>query len=143
MAFAVCEVTGSFVTGWLIDYFSARQITPYVLTPFALSLAILAMAENEHWAILILGAMGLSGGATIPSFSSLWAELYGTRHLGAIRAAGAVLTVFASAIGPVAVGVSLDFNISVVTIFWVSLLITIFTSGLAWFGLRSSKCVLR
>ena len=87
--------------------------------------------------------MGLSSGATNPSFSSLWAELYGTKHLGAIRAAGAVLTVFASALGPIAVGASLDFKIPVAAIFWVCVFITIITSGLAWFGLRSCDRVLR
>ena len=97
------------------------------------------MARTEDWAIIILGAMGLSAGATNPSFSSLWAEHYGTKHLGAIRSAGAVLTVFASALGPIAVGSALDLEVRVATIVWVSVSITIGTSALAWLGLRLSR----
>ena len=134
--FAASEVAGGFVTGWLIDRFSAQQITPYILVPFAVSLATLASVETETWAIIILGSMGLSAGATNPSFSSLWTELYGTKYLGSIRSVGAVLIVFASALGPMAIGSALDFQVQVTTIVWISVLITCFTSGLAWFGLR-------
>ena len=71
-----------------------------------------------------------------PTFSSLWAELYGTEHLGAIRAAGAVLSVFASALGPVVIGWALDANVSMSTITTISIAITLSTSTLAAVGLR-------
>ena len=75
--------------------------------------------------------MGLSAGATNPTFSSLWVELYGTEHLGAIRAAGAVLGVFASALGPVVVGWALDEGVSILALTSVSILITAATSALS------------
>ena len=134
--FAACQVSGSFITGWLIDRITARRVTPYVLVPFMISLMFLALGEDELWAAGVLGAMGFSAGATNPSFASLWAELYGTQHLGAIRATAAVLSVFASALGPVAVGWALDVPVLIEVIIWVSLAITIGTSALAWLGLR-------
>jgi len=68
--------------------------------------------------------------------NGLWAELYGTEHLGAIRAAGAVLSVFASALGPVFVGWALDEKVSMLTISTISIAITLLTCGLAAIGLR-------
>ena len=137
-AFAVCQVSSSFITGWLIDKISARAVTPYVLAPFAVSLLLLGAVEAEFWAIVILATMGLSAGATNPSFSSLWAELYGTQHLGAIRSVGAVLMVFASALGPLAVGAALDYAIDIEIITWISVIMAAGTSILCWFGLRSA-----
>ncbi len=134
--FAVFQVVGSFSTGWLVDRISAKRIAPFVLVPFIISLVVLGLAENDYWAIVIMGAMGISAGSTNPAFSSLWAELYGTQHLGAIRAAASVLSVFASALGPLAVGWALDSGVSLLTITMTSVAITLFTSGLAAIGLK-------
>jgi len=120
----------------LVDRISARRIVPFVLLPFAGSLAILGLSEREYWALGVLVLMGLSAGSSNPAFSSLWAELYGTEHLGAIRAAGAVLSVFASALGPVFVGWALDENVSIMMISLISVAITLSTCGLAIIGLR-------
>jgi MFS family permease len=127
---------GSFFAGWLVDRISARRIAPFVLLPFAGSLAVLGLSEGDYWALGVLTLMGLSAGASNPTFSSLWAELYGTEHLGAIRAAGAVLSVFASALGPVFVGWALDEKVSMLTISTISIAITLLTCGLAAIGLR-------
>jgi hypothetical protein len=101
-----------------------------------LSLGLLGFAKHDYWAPLIMATMGLSAGATNPTYSSLWAELYGTRYLGAIRAAGVVLMVFASALGPVLVGWALDREVSILTISITSVAVTVFTSGLSVIGLR-------
>ncbi len=136
--FAACQLVGSFFSGWLVDRISARHITPYVLLPFGCSLALLGWAENELWSLAILSTMGLSAGATNPVFSSLWAELYGTDHLGGIRAVGAVLSVFASALGPVIVGWGLDKNVSVMTLTSFSILIVFATSSLSAIALKKA-----
>jgi MFS family permease len=134
--FAACQIIGSFSAGWLVDRISARRIAPFVLLPFAGSLIILGFSEGEYWALGVLALMGLSAGSSNPTFSSLLVELYGTEHLGAIRAASAVLSVFASALGPVFVGWALDQKVSMVTISSISIAITLSTCGLAAIGLR-------
>lgn len=137
-SFAVFQVIGSFSAGWLVDRISAKRIAPFVLLPFALSLVILGLAEDEYWAIVIMATMGTSAGSTNPVFSSLWAELYGTQHLGAIRSAASVLSVFASALGPVAVGWALDTQVSLLVITMASVAITLSTSTMAVIGLRQN-----
>jgi len=44
-------------------------------------------------------------------FGAIWPELYGTRHLGAIKALAAALMVFGSAIGPGMTGALIDLGI--------------------------------
>jgi MFS family permease len=134
--FAAFQIIGSFSAGWLVDSISARRIAPFVLLPFAGSLTILGLSQGEYWSLGVLALMGLSAGSSNPTFSSLLAELYGTEHLGAIRAAGAVLSVFASALGPVFVGWALDEKISIMTITSISVAITLSTCSLAAIGLR-------
>ncbi|NQW00714.1 MAG: MFS transporter [Rhodospirillales bacterium] len=134
--FAVFHVFGSFLAGWLVDRISARRITPFVLLPFAASTLILGFGEHPYWVPVIMCLMGTSAGTTGPTYSSLWAELYGTQHLGAIRAAGAVLSVFGSALGPVVIGWTLDAEVSIATITLTSVLITLLASALAAAGLR-------
>ena len=57
--------------------------------------------------------LGFGSGAVGPVLSSLWAEIYGTRHLGNIRSVVEVATVFGSALGPVFMGLALDQGLSV------------------------------
>ena len=44
--------------------------------------------------------MGLSGGFVMVVFFSFWARAYGRAHLGRIQGAAQILTVLASAVGP-------------------------------------------
>src|SRR5262245_54978388 len=45
-------------------------------------------------------AMGASGGVVTVVFFSVWAQVFGRGHLGRIQGAAQMMTVFASALGP-------------------------------------------
>ena len=51
---------------------------------------------------------GMTSGMLSPVLGALWAELYGTAHLGAIRALATAAVVAASAIGPGLAGLLID-----------------------------------
>ena len=68
------------------------------------------------WPYLIL--IGVSSGVTYTALAALWAELYGTAHLGAIRSLAVAITVLASGLGPVIVGGLLDLGLSVDTVLY-------------------------
>ncbi|MES2942741.1 MAG: MFS transporter, partial [Pseudomonadota bacterium] len=55
---------------------------------------------------------GMSNGFSLSLFGSLWPEIYGLRHLGAIRAVILSLLVFASATGPGLAGLLIDAGVS-------------------------------
>lgn len=106
--FALSSVISSLATGPLIDRLSATSIMPIVLVPMMFGLVLLAPAESPIWVIPYLALLGLTAGTAFTGFSALWAELYGTGHLGAIRSLASAIGVFASALGPVMAGILLD-----------------------------------
>ena len=136
--FAVCHVVGSLAAGWLVDRVRARRVMPFVLLPLALALVALAGLDDAIWAALILALIGIGAGAVHPVTAALWPEIYGTRHLGAIRSVAAVAGVFASALGPVGMGWALDAGITIAAIALACAAITVAAGGLATLGARAT-----
>ncbi len=134
--YAVCHVGGSLAAGWLVDHMRARRLVPFVLVPMVAALAALAGLQYPIWAALIMGLIGIGSGAAQAATAALWPEIYGTRHLGAIRSVAAVMSVFASALGPVFMGWALDAEASIAAIALVSSVIAVAASGLLTLGLR-------
>jgi predicted MFS family arabinose efflux permease len=116
--FALCSFLGGLTSGFLVDFFRARTVTPFALIPLGIALIILANTSNEMFIILIMGLLGYGAGFGQPALSSLWPELYGTTHLGAIRSVANVVMVFGSALGPVIMGIALDNEATLPNIFY-------------------------
>jgi MFS family permease len=97
---ALTALAGNFLGGWLatrVPLGRLMAISLFILTGGLLALPLastrlLVMA----WAI----AMGLGGGLVMVLFFSVWARVFGRRHLGRIQGAAQALTVLASALGP-------------------------------------------
>ena len=115
-AYAGALVFGLLSAGSLIDRFSARRVVPFCLTPLALSSLTLAIAD-AHWMVpAYLMLLGLATGLSGVMQGALWAELYGTQHIGAIRSFAASLTVFSSGLAPAVMGLGFDAGADVATI---------------------------
>lgn len=134
--FALASVAANIGGGLLIDRFSGRALAPLVLLPLALALLLFGLASVPITAAAVLILIGIGAGANSGVLSALWAELYGTDHLGAIRAVAAVLMVFASALGPVAMGLALDRGASVAAISYASLGFVLFAALAAVYALH-------
>jgi MFS family permease len=100
------------LAGGLIDRFSAVKIVPYCLAPMTLACISLAMLDNVFGALLFFALLGIGWGLTAVMIGTIWAELYGVTHLGAIRAFAAALNVFASGLAPPILGVLLDWQMT-------------------------------
>lgn len=114
--FALSAVISSLAAGPLIDRLSAQRIMPLFLLPLVLALILLAPAQAPAWLLPYLALLGLTSGLAFTGFTALWAELYGTAHLGAIRSLAGAISVFASALGPVLAGVLLDAGMAMETV---------------------------
>ncbi len=110
--FAVSATVFSLVTGWAVDRWSARQLLPVYLLPLGLALVIFAFGQSQATGLAGMIAIGASVGASQTLASAMWAELYGTAHLGSIKALTAAGAVLASAIGPGLTGYLLDIDIA-------------------------------
>jgi len=65
--------------------------------------------------------MGATLGGNFTVFGAIWAELWGTRHLGAIRSVGQALMVFATALAPWTFGLMVDGGITVGGLAWINM----------------------
>lgn len=111
--YAVVSVAVTMTAGSLVDRFGAVRLSHfYLLGLIAASLAMAGLS-GPAMAPLFFGLIGLSAGATNVVVSATLAELFGTRHLGKIRALGAALMVLASALGPVGIGMLFDVGIGI------------------------------
>ena len=99
------------VFGWLIDKFGAIRLLPFYLIPYVLAFFVSWFATTLGWISIAVILMGLSGGGNATLLSACWAEIYGTRHLGSIKALATAFMVFGSAIGPGLTGWLIDTGI--------------------------------
>jgi MFS family permease len=114
--YSVVAMATSIYSGLLIDRFGARRVVPLFLLPLALALVVVNLSDHHYivWPYMLL--MGISSGLYFTGLSALWAELYGPKHLGAIKSLTNAIMVFASALGPALVGSLLEWGISFVAI---------------------------
>lgn len=105
---AFTTVLFSLLAGWLIDRFSARQLLPLFLVPLGLGNFLLGWMDNSAAIIIYMLLHGVSNGVSNTLFGALWPEVYGTRHLGAVRSLIMAAMVIASALGPGATGWLID-----------------------------------
>ena len=86
--------------GWAVDRFGATRLLPIYLIPLVIAFILHWYAPSLGWTALAVVLMGIAGGGQSTLLNACWAEFYGTRHIGAIKAAAAALMVLGSAIGP-------------------------------------------
>ncbi|WP_417668074.1 MFS transporter [Roseibium sp.] len=107
---AVAAVLSSLTLGSLIDRFSAKTILPFALVPLTGACFVLAFFHQPWAPFLFMALFGLGNGFTATLSGAFWPEIYGTRHIGAIRSVAFALMVFSSAAGPGLMGILLDLD---------------------------------
>lgn len=109
---AGASILSALMAGWLVDRFGARRLLAVVLVPTGAATLAMAMVGSAAFLPVIMAVIGLSLGSSATAWGAAWAELYGTEHLGAIRALAAAAIVFATALSPGLIGVLLDAGIA-------------------------------
>ena len=109
--YAVLSVAFSLIFGMLLDRFSALAVLPFYLFPLATGIVVLGLYDGVWVAHIFLGMIGASAGANSAAAGAMWAELYGTKHLGSIRSLSMAAMVFSSALGPGLTGTLIDWGI--------------------------------
>jgi MFS family permease len=137
--YAAFQIGGSVATGILVDRWSAIRLTPVYLLPAAAGLAVLSFSDHPAAAVIFMCLGGASGGAGQTLISTVWAELYGVLHLGAIRAMVSGLMVISSALSPAAMGLMIDGGVSIEAIALVCGLYYVFGSGVLALNFRGAR----
>jgi len=120
MIYAILSVLTLFISGPLVDKFTSRKILPFMNLPSLLSMIILFYFDSYISAYFVLGFMGISNGLANVLGSSTWAEIYGVKYIGSIKALTTAMMVFSTAFGTATFGLIIDSGYSIEVIAMIS-----------------------
>lgn len=106
--YTVTSTIVSLIAGFAIDRFGAGRVLPLLLVPVALGFFVFSASGTLVGAAIGVILFGITSGMNATAPSAFWAEYFGTRHLGAIKAMATALMVLGSAIGPGLTGWIID-----------------------------------
>ena len=113
MSYSILTVITLLISGFLVDKFTSRRILIYINIPLLLSVLVIIFFSSPISAFIFLGLIGISNGLANLLGSSIWAEIYGVKHIGSIKALTTALMVFATAFGTALFGVLIDYGFTI------------------------------
>ena len=113
MSYSVFSVITLLISGFLIDKFTSRKLLIFMNIPLFLSTFVIIYFDAQLTAFIFLGLIGISNGLANVLGSSTWAEVYGVKHIGSIKALTTALMVFSTAFGTALFGVLIDIGFSI------------------------------
>ena len=108
MAYSVLSVITLLGSGFLIDKFTSRKLLIFMNIPLLISMLVLFYLDISISAFIFLGLIGISNGLANVLGSSTWAEIYGVKYIGSIKALTTALMVFSTAFGTALFGLLID-----------------------------------
>jgi len=108
MVYSIASIVTLFFSGFLVDRFTSRKLIPLMNIPLLIAMFILFNYQNELSAFIFLGLIGVSNGLANVLGSSTWAEIYGVKFIGSIKALTAAFMVFSTAFGTAVFGFMID-----------------------------------
>jgi MFS family permease len=97
---ALTALVGNFAGGVFASKGEMRRLLAAAMLLLTVSLAALPHVRTQPQVMAYAVVMGLAGGFVMVVFFSFWGRAYGRAHLGRIQGAAQILTVLASAVGP-------------------------------------------
>ena len=132
--YAISGIIGSIISGILIDKLTGRKLIPIHLLPMLAIFIVMLFSDHVYVLYLYMAGLGLSNGFTENISNSLWAEMYGVRNLGSIKAMLTFFGIMASASSPFLYGIILDQTSSINTLVYLSLILIILFSLMGYFS---------
>jgi predicted MFS family arabinose efflux permease len=120
MVYSILSVVTLFFSGFLIDKFSSRKLLIYMNIPLLFSAFVLFYFNSQISSFIFLGLIGISNGLANVLGSATWAEIYGVKYIGSIKALTTALMVFSTAFGTALFGILIDNSFSIEQIALVS-----------------------
>ena len=108
MVYSILSVITLLVSGFLIDKFTSRRLLIFMNIPLMISTLVLIFFDTSITAFIFLGLIGISNGFANVLGSSTWAEIYGVKYIGSIKALSTALMVFSTAFGTALFGILID-----------------------------------
>ena len=133
---AFMKVLTSLAIGPMIDRSGAVRLIPASALPFIACFVALGVSGHPLIPYVFLGALGVGIGMLQPILSAMFAEMYGVRNLGGIRAMSVAAMVLAAAAAPATFGFAFDLGVSIETVTVTCIIYMALAAGLALIVLR-------
>ncbi len=104
-------ITAMALSGILLDRFGTARMIPWYQLPMVAGFALFGLGQSLTSTLIGLAFVALTSGANATLPNAFWAEFYGTRNLGAIKAMAVSVMVLGSALGPGLTGGLIDLGI--------------------------------
>ncbi|MFT5504871.1 MAG: MFS family permease [Gammaproteobacteria bacterium] len=134
--YAIVSVVTKLFAGIIIDKVGAIRLVFIVALPMSLGLFVLALSNSLTAAAIFLILTGVTVGLYSTLSAPFLAEMYGTLHLGSIKSFSAAIMVLSTAVSPIIIGWQIDLGRSMDELAFISALIMLLSSLMAWFAAR-------
>jgi MFS family permease len=122
----------NFLGGWLATRWPIQRLTMLGMAVLGAALLMLPQVKSHAHVMAYGAAMGVAGGIVTVVFFTVWGQVYGRAHLGRIQGAAQMMTVLASAVGPLLLAEALQHTGSYDGMFYVLAAITALLGAAAW-----------
>ena len=122
----------NFAGGWLAGRWPIQRLMGVGMAILAASLVWLPVVKTQTDVMLYGATMGIAGGVVTVVFFSVWSQVFGRAELGRIQGAAQMMTVFASALGPLLLAETLQRTGSYADIFYGLAVIVIILGFASW-----------
>jgi MFS family permease len=126
-------MAANLAAGWLARRLPLQHLLSFALLVLAGALGFFPFVRTHAHVVAYAVTNGVAGGILTVLFFAVWGHAFGSARLGRIQAAAQMLTVLASAAGPLLIAVSRDYTGSYVQIFSLSAAIAGAFALIAWF----------
>lgn len=114
--YAIARLVFSLLGGSWVDKISAKKMFRFYIIPMNIGLLPFAFMDSIIGALIFLILAGITAGMAGTVKTSVIAEIYGIKRMGAIRSVFTMFMVLSTALGPLIVGFMIDLGIDFSTI---------------------------
>jgi cyanate permease len=129
---ALTSLVGNLLGGWLAEKWSVQGLMATAMGLLAGALLGLPWLRTVTQVDIFAVVMGVAGGFVIVIFFSFWARTFGRSQLGRIQGTAQMLTVLASALGPLVLAKCHEWTGSYAAVFYVLGAVVILLGLAAW-----------
>ncbi len=133
------SIVSMMVAGWLLDRVGTARMMPWIHLPIIVAFVLFSQAAGVPGIVLGIAFFATTTGAQATVPNAFWAEFFGTRHLGAIKALASAIMVLGSALGPGITGVLIDLGVGLETQYLFIAVYFVGSSALLGLGIRAFR----
>ena len=134
--YTLVAIIFNLVSGWALDKFGLDRIIPFYQIPLVFAFILFYFVSTQLGLALGLCFLAISAGANSTLPTAFWAEYYGTKFLGTIKALGTAIMVLGSAIGPGVTGYLIDWGFGIENQYFIFGLYFMFSTFLMYVGIK-------